>query len=85
MNGEETNRELYYEGFKYGVLLGQVKCIVGMIRCCLAMNWSIEEDEFLSQYPDFCREAVEIIKKYPNYSVEHLAKRVIFEATFLPY
>ncbi len=34
---------------------------------------------------EYINEIISIISKYPAYSTEHKARKVIFESTFLPY
>lgn len=42
-------------------------------------------DELFAEQPGYYDEIREIIQKYPNYESEHLAKKIIFESTWLPY
>ncbi len=78
VNYKRTNS--YIEGYTEGVLLGSASVLVDLIRKNPDFAMRMEDDELLK---DMVREIVDIIKKYPGYSKEHLTKRVIFESTYL--
>lgn len=81
---EERLRAAQDAGFDEGCLVGLVEGIIAIID--LLQDPSIpNKDKAKEKLSDpFYAEASEILKKYPNYSLEHQAKRVIYEATYLP-
>ncbi len=76
-------REGFERGKREGFLIGGAEIVVSLVK------ESSESEEvrraLQTLYPqEYVEEVKAIIAKYPHYSREHLARRVIFEATYLP-
>ena len=72
----------YQSGFCYGYLLG---CTEATIKNIQIISETETEPDLLGIPTDYYEEIISIINKYPSYSLEHQAKKVIFESTHLPY
>ncbi len=78
----------FSEGYREGRILENLELLVNITRCHEQEHPSEQGEIDLIDYllPDaeiYWEEAYPTIKKYPNYSSEHLAKKIFFESTYL--
>lgn len=74
-------REGYSKGFLEGEMIGYLMGIINYFR---------HPSDFKINYPEltleegYYAEVEAIVHKYPTLSERHLARRIIYEATYLP-
>lgn len=82
----------YQKGFSIGYISSELR-ITARILILLHKRYTENEpeklDEFITNLPKqsmgFLQEALENIKQYPGYSINHQCSKAIFEGTWMPY
>lgn len=87
MRKEEWNRD-YDRIFSEGALVSHVEILSNIVRISEEDPTSMPKEtleKIFDGQPGYYDEIIGIIHKYPNYESQHLARKIIFECTWLPY